>query len=174
MLDPDGFRANVGIIVCNPIGKLLWTKRVGLDAWQFPQGGLRSGESFEEAMYRELREEVGLTGADVSILKQTRGWLRYRLPAGLIRREAGRRWLGQKQKWFLLSLDSDESRIQLDGCEPPEFDAWRWTSYWEPARQVVPFKRDVYLRALTELRAAHGQYLGTRPRVAAGIHRACL
>jgi len=86
VLDSDGFRANVAMIVCNRLGKLLWTKRIGNDGWQFPQGGMQPGESPEQAMYRELREEVGLCAADVSVLGESQGWLRYRLPKRLIRR----------------------------------------------------------------------------------------
>ncbi len=159
MLDADGFRSNVGIIICNPSGKLLWTRRIGQDAWQFPQGGMRSGESFEQALYRELHEEVGLSEDDVSILKRTRGWLRYRLPERLIRRGPGPLCIGQKQKWFLLSLDSDESRIQLVHSAQPEFDDWRWVNYWEPARKVIAFKRDVYRKALRQFRGARDKYV---------------
>ena len=164
MLDSDGFRLNVGIIICNPRGRLLWTKRIGQDAWQFPQGGMRPGESLEEALYRELLEEVGLSAADVSILKQTRGWLRYRLPERLIRRGPGRLCIGQKQKWFLLSLDSGDDSIQLSRCEQPEFDDWRWIDYWEPMKQVVRFKRAVYRRALTEFRGTRDEYVNLRAR----------
>lgn len=159
VLDSDGFRSNVGIIICNPYGKLLWTKRIGQNAWQFPQGGIQPGESFEEALYRELLEEVGLSSTDVGILKRTRGWLRYRLPERLIRRGPGRLCIGQKQKWFLLSLDSDDSRIQLSRSAQPEFDDWRWVNYWEPVKRVVQFKREVYRRALTEFRGARDKYV---------------
>ena len=159
MLDEDGFRSNVGIIICNHSGRLLWTKRIGQNAWQFPQGGMQPGETFEEALYRELREEVGLTPDDVSILKRTKGWLRYRLPQRLIRRGPGPVCIGQKQKWFLLSLDSDESRIEFAQSDQPEFDDWRWVDYWEPMRQVIAFKREVYRRALTEFRGACDKYV---------------
>ena len=162
MLDSDGFRSNVGIIICNPRGKLLWTKRIGQDAWQFPQGGIQPGESFEQALYRELLEEVGLSGTDVGILERTRSWLRYRLPERLIRRGPGRLCIGQKQKWFLLGLDGDDSRIQLDRSAQPEFDDWRWVDYWEPLNRVVRFKREVYRRALTEFRGARDKYVNAR------------
>ena len=154
MLDSDGFRSNVGIIICNPFGKLLWTKRIGQNAWQFPQGGIQPGESFEEALYRELLEEVGLSSTDVSILKRTRGWLRYRLPERLIRRGPGRLCIGQKQKWFLLRLLADDGAVCTTRAEKPEFDDWRWVSYWDPVGQVIAFKRGVYRRALRELAPA--------------------
>lgn len=162
MLDSDGFRSNVGIVICNHRGKLLWTKRIGQNAWQFPQGGIQPGESFEEALYRELLEEVGLLPTDIGILKRTRGWLRYRLPERLIRRGPGRPCIGQKQKWFLLGLCSDDSRIQPSRSALPEFDDWRWVDYWEPVKRVVQFKREVYRRALTEFRPARDKYVSAR------------
>ncbi len=159
MLDSDGFRANVAMIVCNRLGKLLWTKRIGNDGWQFPQGGMQPGESPEQAMYRELREEVGLCAADVSVLGESQGWLRYRLPKRLIRRSLGPACIGQKQKWFLLGLESEDSRIRLDLATTPEFDDWRWVDYWAPSDQVVEFKRQVYRRALTQFRDARDRYV---------------
>ena len=81
VIDKDGFRANVGIVVANDRGQVLWARRVGgRDAWQFPQGGINRGESPEDALYRELFEEVGLAGDAVDLLACTLGWLRYRLP----------------------------------------------------------------------------------------------
>ncbi len=75
MIDSDGFRPNVGIILVNSSGQVLWARRCGQDAWQFPQGGIKTDESAEDAMYRELKEEVGLTPTDVEVLGVTRGWL---------------------------------------------------------------------------------------------------
>ncbi len=151
MIDADGYRPNVGIILANSQGQVLWARRIGQDAWQFPQGGIQSQESAEAALYRELQEEVGLMPDDVEILGCTRGWLRYRLPKRMVRHNSKPVCVGQKQKWFLLKLVSSESRICFDQTDHPEFDGWRWTSYWYPLGQVVPFKRDVYRRAMREL-----------------------
>lgn len=154
MIDNEGFRPNVGIILANSHGQILWARRVGgHDAWQFPQGGINKNESAEAALYRELHEEVGLTEDDVEILACTRGWLRYRLPRQLIRQNSRPVCIGQKQKWFLLRHLSEDGRICLDRCGKAEFDAWRWVSYWYPLNKVVSFKRDVYRRALKELSA---------------------
>ena len=101
MLDSNGFRPNVGIILCNGNGKLLWAKRIGQDAWQFPQGGIKRAETLEQALFRELNEEVGLGQRDVEILHQTSGWLRYRLPKHYIRQRDEPVCIGQKQKWFI-------------------------------------------------------------------------
>ncbi len=151
MIDAEGFRPNVGIIIANDEGQVLWARRNGHEAWQFPQGGIDAGESPEQAMYRELWEEVGLEKQDVRILAQTRGWLRYRLPRRYIRHDSAPVCIGQKQKWFLLKLASRPDRIRLDSCRPAEFDDWRWVSYWFPLNQVVSFKREVYRKALLEL-----------------------
>ncbi|WP_456267919.1 RNA pyrophosphohydrolase [Kushneria sp. AK178] len=151
MIDPDGFRPNVGIIIANCGGQVLWARRVGQNAWQFPQGGIKEDETPHDALYRELKEEIGLHPDDVDILACTRGWLRYRLPKGLIRTHSRPLCIGQKQKWFLLRMRCQESSICVDTTPKPEFDGWRWVSYWYPLGQVVSFKRDVYRRALREL-----------------------
>ena len=150
MIDSDGYRPNVGIILCNDDGKLFWARRIGQDAWQFPQGGIRTSETPEEAMYRELAEEVGLGCDDVEVVGSTRGWLRYRLPKRLVRRYSKPVCIGQKQVWFMLRLLADESKVRFDLCETPEFDGWRWVDYWHPVDEVVHFKREVYARALNQ------------------------
>ena len=164
LIDSEGFRPNVGIVLANAQGDVLWARRVGQDAWQFPQGGIQRGESPEEAMYRELHEEVGLRAGDVSVLACTRGWLRYRLPQRLVRRENNPVCIGQKQKWFLLRLDSAEEHISFDCGKKPEFDYWQWVSYWYPLGQVVSFKREVYRRAMKELAPRHSKLVSEAMR----------
>lgn len=151
MIDSDGFRPNVGIILANQCGQVLWAKRIGQDAWQFPQGGINVDETPEQAMYRELYEEVGLQPEHVRVLACTRGWLRYRLPRRLMRKDSRPLCIGQKQKWFLLELISPDEQVKVDLSDSPEFDDWRWVSYWFPVGRVVAFKRDVYRRAMKEL-----------------------
>ncbi len=158
MIDADGFRPNVGIILMNPAGQLLWARRIGgQDAWQFPQGGIKSHEQPEQALFRELKEEVGLEASDVNIIEATRGWLRYRLPERFVRQQEPV-CIGQKQKWFLLEYLGADTKIDLSGQGHPEFDRWQWVSYWYPLNRVVSFKRDVYRRALRELSTAHAIY----------------
>ena len=141
----------MGIIIFNDYGKLLWAKRLGQDAWQFPQGGVQHNESPEEAAYRELNEEVGLDPHDVEIVACTGNWLRYRLPRHLVRQNSHPVCIGQKQKWYLMRLLTDTEKIRFDLGEKPEFDHWRWVSYWYPVNKVVSFKRKVYRKALAEL-----------------------
>ena len=147
VIDQDGYRPNVAIIIINNQKKLFWGRRVNQNSWQFPQGGLESGETPLEAMYRELKEEVGLMPQDVEVVAATKKWIRYRLPRYLIRRNSPL-CIGQKQKWFLLRLKSADNAINLELNKNPEFDGWRWVNYWYPADKVVSFKRHAYRQAL--------------------------
>jgi putative (di)nucleoside polyphosphate hydrolase len=129
MLDRDGFRPNVGIILLNQ----------------------DRGETPEQAMFRELHEEVGLQPEHVRIIARTRDWLRYEVPDRYIRRDARGHYKGQKQIWYLLQLMGQDWNLNLRATNHPEFDAWRWNDYWVPLDVVVEFKRGVYEMALTEL-----------------------
>jgi putative (di)nucleoside polyphosphate hydrolase len=151
MIDSKGYRPNVGIILCNNEGRVFWAKRMGMDAWQFPQGGINDDEDPETAMYRELWEETGLQQHHVEILGRTRYWLRYQLPERYIRKNSFPLCIGQKQIWFMLRLLTHDSAVRFDHCSKPEFDSWRWVDYWEPLNGVVYFKRKVYQKAMTEL-----------------------
>lgn len=151
MLDRDGFRPNVGIILCNASNQVFWGKRIREHAWQFPQGGINYGESPEQAMYRELMEEVGLKPEHVKILGRTKDWLRYEVPSSWIRREWRGSYRGQKQIWYLLRMLGRDSDVSLRATSHPEFDAWRWSEYWVPLEDVIEFKRGVYESALNEL-----------------------
>ena len=151
MLDRDGFRPNVGIILLNHKNQVFWGKRIRTHSWQFPQGGIDRGESPEQAMFRELHEEVGLHPHHVRVVARTRDWLRYEVPDRYIRRDARGHYKGQKQIWYLLQLLGHDWDLNLRATNHPEFDAWRWNDYWVPLDVVVEFKRGVYEMALTEL-----------------------
>lgn len=151
MIDSDGYRPNVGIILSNPEGKVFWARRYGQNAWQFPQGGIRDHETPDQAMYRELFEEVGLLPEHVELIGKTRNWLRYRLPKRMVRKHSSPVCIGQKQIWYVLKLLGSETDFNLSHMEKPEFDHWCWVDYWHPMREVVFFKRNVYQRALAEL-----------------------
>jgi putative (di)nucleoside polyphosphate hydrolase len=151
MLDREGFRPNVGIILLNANNEVWWGKRVREHSWQFPQGGIKYGETPEQAMYRELEEEIGLRQEHVKIVGRTRDWLRYEVPDHFIKREVRGHYRGQKQIWFLLRMVARDNDVNLRLTDHPEFDAWRWHDYWVPLDVVIEFKRDVYQRALQEL-----------------------
>lgn len=151
MIDSDGFRPNVGIILSSAEGKVFWARRYGQNTWQFPQGGIHDSETPDEAMYRELFEETGLLAEHVEIIGKTSKWLRYRLPKRMIRRNKLPVCIGQKQIWFVLRLVGSEENVNLSAVERPEFDGWRWVDYWYPMNEVVFFKRNVYRKALSEL-----------------------
>lgn len=169
MLDREGYRPNVGIILVNQKNEVFWGKRIREHAWQFPQGGIKYGENPTQAMYRELREEVGLLPKHVRILGRTQDWLRYNVPDHFIRRESRGHYKGQKQIWFLLRMLGRDSDVCLRASGHPEFDAWRWSNYWVPLDTVIEFKREVYVQALSELssilfdRRRESRYLRQRP-----------
>jgi putative (di)nucleoside polyphosphate hydrolase len=163
MLDRDGYRPNVGIVLANPRNEVFWGKRVHQHAWQFPQGGIQHGETPVEAMYRELEEEIGLQREHVRVLGRTREWLRYEVPERWARHKEGGSpegngaaapkggYRGQKQIWFLLRMTGRDCDVRLRASGHPEFDAWRWHDYWVPLETVIEFKREVYRQALIEL-----------------------
>ena len=167
MLDKDGFRPNVAIVIANHRNQVFWGKRIREHSWQFPQGGINPGESPEDAMFRELHEEVGLRPDHVRILGRTRDWLRYEVPSTWIKREWRGNYRGQKQIWYLLRLVGRDSDLNLRADTRPEFDAWRWNDYWVDLDGVIEFKRDVYKRALNELEHClhHGKAATRRERL---------
>lgn len=155
VVDSKGFRSGVGIVLCNKEGKVLIARRHGSqDQWQFPQGGVEMGESLETTMSRELYEELGVRRSDIAVLACTRKSLLYRLPLEIVQaREttSSSYFIGQKLTFFLLQLTCSSSVINVDLGKRPEFDSWKWVSYWYPVRVIVRFKREMYRRALTEL-----------------------
>lgn len=152
MIDRDGYRPNVGMILCNTRNQVLWARRCRHDGWQFPQGGIRSNETPEQALFRELQEEVGLRPEHVELIGRTRDWLHYDLPPEFRPVRSDREMFrGQKQIWFLLRVLCEDCVVRLDCVGKPEFDAWRWVDYWTPLDEIVAFKRPVYAQALDEL-----------------------
>lgn len=166
LVDNAGYRLNVGIILINSSGRVFWGKRQGQDAWQFPQGGMHEDESPQQALFRELHEEIGLEESDVEILGVTKRWLKYKLPKQYLRHGSKPLVIGQKQKWFLLKLTTNEQKIRLDLSDSPEFDSWRWIDYKDPIETVIFFKKQVYKQALKEL-----EHLIKKKRTPYGIKR---
>lgn len=151
MIDPDGFRPNVAMVIMNDDGQVFWAQRTNNDGWQFPQGGINSDEIPREAMYRELYEETGLHAEQVDLLGSTPGWLRYQLPRRFQRSHSRPVCIGQKQVWFLLKLRDENVQFNFELTGEPEFKDFRWVNFWYPADNVIRFKRRVYRQALTLL-----------------------
>lgn len=152
-IDAEGFRANVGIVLMRDNGEVFLGQRAGGRGWQFPQGGVRQGEPIEAALFRELQEEIGLERHHVTLAGSTSDWIRYKLPKRYVRRGRGPVCIGQKQRWYLLKLAIPEGAVEFKftHTDEPEFEGWRWANYWEPVREVIYFKRPVYVQMLTEL-----------------------
>ncbi len=144
MIDAQGYRANVGIVITNDKQQILLAKRYQQDAWQLPQGGIDSNETELEALFRELNEEVGLLPEHVKLIAKTPKWLRYDLPDHHIRRTQKPICIGQKQVWFLLQLTGDDNDVKLNTHGDIEFDDWVWVDYWHPIEEVIDFKKPVY------------------------------
>lgn len=150
MIDKDGYRLNVGIVLLNPHGLVFWGKRKGDSSWQFPQGGIFENETVENAMLRELNEELGLLPKHIKIMGHTNDWMYYDVPS-TYNRHSNRIYRGQKQIWYLLKFIGKDYEINVKSHKEQEFDAWRWINYWEPINLVINFKQDVYKKALHEL-----------------------
>ena len=149
MSGQEEYRSNVAIIIVNQFGKVLWCQRKEHDGWQFPQGGVDKGETPREAVLRETREEVGLDSNDINIVYECEKWLKYEVPKAKRRRYFKKNiFKGQKQKWFLAKLLSDDKKINLRVNMPVEFDKWVWANYWYPLHSVIAFKKEIYKKAL--------------------------
>ncbi|MDC0588383.1 RNA pyrophosphohydrolase [Porticoccaceae bacterium] len=157
LVDKDGYRSNVAIVIGDGNGRLFWAKRVGQQAWQFPQGGIDHGESVEDALYRELYEEVGLKSDDVKIIQRSKRWLRYNIPEQMQRKHSKPLCIGQKQRWFYLQMTCDPANVRFDTSGSPEFDDWQWVNYWYPVNSVISFKRTIYRNALQEFSSVNAR-----------------
>ena len=146
MFDEEGYRANVGIILCNNVRQVFWESAYGNPVGSFRKGELSRGKPPNRLCIGNYREETGLLPQHVEILAKTKGWLKYNVPDRWIKRTWRGIYRGQKQIWFLLRLIGSDADIHLDESRKPEFDDWRWTDYWISLDTVIEFKRDVYRR----------------------------
>jgi putative (di)nucleoside polyphosphate hydrolase len=145
--DPKLYRPNVGLAVFHRDGPVLLGKRVGAEGpyqWQMPQGGVDRGESAQDAAFRELEEEIGLTRSLVDLLEETVDWLYYDFPIELRKKLKQRgRYLGQRQKWFAFRFKGRDADVRLD-THSPEFSDWRWAPLETSPELVIPFKKATY------------------------------
>jgi putative (di)nucleoside polyphosphate hydrolase len=136
------FRANVVAVVVNDKGRVLAFERSDfVGQWQLPQGGVDVGETPEEAAWRELEEETGLSSEHVDLVDEYPEWTVYEWPTGV--RKNGR--MGQVQRWFTFKVKSAEVEPTPDGVE---FTDWKWVKPQWLVDQVVEFRRASYERVL--------------------------
>jgi len=144
-------RPCVGIMLINKDGRAFVGQRIDVfeEAWQMPQGGIDKGESPRDAAMRELHEEAGTDKAE--IVAEVSDWLDYELPKDTAAGRWGGKYRGQTQKWFALRFTGADGDIDLEAHEP-EFKAWCWMELDALPGLVVPFKRPIYERVVTEFR----------------------
>ena len=147
------YRPCVGIVLVNGAGMIFAAQRLDSEmaAWQMPQGGVDDGETPREAALRELWEETGVTQELVSVEAETQDWLPYELPHHLVPRLWKGQFRGQKQRWFLMRFHGRDDQINIE-TEHPEFSEWTWIDPDELIAKIVPFKRDVYSKVMSEFR----------------------
>ena len=145
------YRLNVGIMLINHDGLVLVGQRRDnhSDAWQMPQGGIDDGENPKEAALRELHEETGIPANSVQVLEASENWISYDLPKDLISQLWGGRFRGQKQKWYLMRFLGSDTEVNIQ-TETPEFSAWKWIPPDALVENIVPFKKSVYQKVLSE------------------------
>ena len=142
------YRKGVGIIIVNAKGQFFLGKRIGAEAWQFPQGGIDEGENPEESLYRELHEETGLIKDKVKIIAVSKKWLVYHIPH--VYQRSNKKYDGAMQKWFLLELAGTNEDIDLNAVDEAEFDAWKWADKNTAINSVIRFKKGVYASIFSE------------------------
>jgi putative (di)nucleoside polyphosphate hydrolase len=147
------YRSGVGIMLINRNKEIFVGKRIdnNSDSWQMPQGGLDVGETEDEAMVRELKEETGISDFDIKILSRSRDHFYYNLPYKLQKKFWGGKYLGQKQRWYLLEFIGDEKLINVT-TENPEFSEWKWIMREKIVSAIVPFKRELYEEIIAEFK----------------------
>ncbi len=145
------YRSGVGIMIINSDKKIFVGKRIDnhSDAWQMPQGGLDAGEDEDSAMLRELKEETGISKESVRLLRKSEIHYYYNLPYKLQKKFWGGKYLGQKQRWYLIEFVGDESAINIK-TEDPEFSEWKWVGKHDIVESIVSFKREMYEDVLKE------------------------
>ncbi|WP_010297403.1 RNA pyrophosphohydrolase [Candidatus Odyssella thessalonicensis] len=148
------YRLGVGMMVVNYNCQILVCQRADMsqtqmDAWQMPQGGIDFDEDPLAAALRELKEEIGT--AQVSVIAEAKNWLSYDFPEELAKALWGGRFVGQKQKWYLLRYEGYESEINLNTAHP-EFTAYKWVDLEQLPHLIVDFKRDLYHKLVAEFK----------------------
>ena len=146
------YRRCVGMMILNNIKEILVGRRLDHPSgfWQMPQGGIDENENPEEAVWREMMEEIGTNKA--KLLKVSSQWINYDIPSETLKTLPwGHKYIGQTQKWFAFQFIGEENDINV-GTVNPEFSEWKWTKINLIVDEIVPFKRDVYSTILEEFK----------------------
>ena len=148
----DQYRRCVGMMILNNENKILVGKRLDHPSghWQMPQGGIDDNENPNEAVWREMQEEIGTNNA--TIIKESTQWINYKIPLETLQTLPwGHKYVGQTQKWFLFRFNGADNEINVV-TEKPEFSEWRWSNHNLLIENIVPFKRNTYKKILEEFR----------------------
>ncbi|MEM9081034.1 MAG: RNA pyrophosphohydrolase [Verrucomicrobiota bacterium] len=144
------YRPNVALLLTNERGEVLVCERMKVrGAWQFPQGGVDEGETLEEALKREVQEEIGL-GPETYDIIEMKGGYRYVYPPEIkVKKRKG--WFdGQEQTYFRCLLQDETAEINVEQ-KPREFRAAKWIRPEEFQMKWLPnFKKDVYRKVLAD------------------------
>ena len=146
------YRLCVGMMILNQSNEILVGRRLDHPSgyWQMPQGGIDKNEIPEEAVWREMMEEIGTNNAD--LIHTSSHWLNYEIPKVTLKTLPwGERYVGQTQKWFVFRFTGKNTDINV-GTENPEFSEWKWTNQNTLTNNAVPFKRNLYEKVLQEFK----------------------
>ena len=150
MIAINSYRLGVGIILLNEEKKVFVGKRIDIksEAWQMPQGGINKDEKIENAAYRELYEETGIKKA--KIILRSKKWFQYNIPLPLKKKLWKGKYLGQKQKWFVMKFKGNEKKDINLNMSKAEFCDWKWINLNELESLIVSFKKKMYKKILKE------------------------
>lgn len=145
------YRSGIGVMMINSEKRIFVGKRIdnNSDAWQMPQGGIDAGEDEDVAMLRELCEETGIVAENVRLVQKSASHHYYNLPYKLQKKFWGGKYMGQRQRWYLLEFIGEEKDINI-ATEHPEFSHWKWMKHEDLTTAIVPFKRELYEKVIAE------------------------
>jgi len=153
-MDKPYFRIGVGMILYDATGHIYCFERSDkTGVWQFPQGGVDAGETYEDTLWRELKEETGLHESAIMTITPFPEWTLYEYPS-LLRTET-KTVVGQAHRWFFLKL-KPHHLPDLAKATDQEFTAWQALTMDEfLALKSHDFKLPVY-QILAQFFKDHG------------------